>query len=369
MNHLIYSTFGEQSGSVYATQVKQLLNHWSRKEGWKVTLIQIADEENFTELDSTVDRIYVKRKFKLLLPFQKSDYNNQIRKMLEIDLSDKLYFTSRGSSAFLLASYFIDNQKLNVKCNNLDVRGTIEEFKLSRSRRLLYPYIRYRLRKVLHKTTSVTAVTSNLKEHLLEDYNIKNPKLKINVNPTLSILNYSHHDNKKDIAFIGKIAWIKPEQFVEQIKKVNNLFSQQGWSISLIGNSSGTFGLEDEGIKIVERMTPLELEEYIKRYHSGIVLRDSSIVNCVAAPCKISDYLCLGMPIIYSGEIGSLKDFTSKYAQCSKYIKHVDDINNAKDVKDHLEINQQELKELSEIAQGYFGVNAVIDRYISIFDS
>ena len=369
MNHLIYFTFGEQSGSVYATQVKQLLNHWSRREDWKVTLIQIADEENFTELDPTVDRIYVKRKFKFLLPFQKSDYNSQIRKLLNIDLSDKLYFTSRGSSAFLLASYFIDNQKLNVKCNNLDVRGTIEEYKLSKSRRLLYPYIRYRLRKVLHKTTSVTTVTSNLKEHLQEDYDIKNPKLKINVNPTLSILSYSHHENKKDIAFIGKIAWIKPEQFVEQIKKINNLFSQQGWSISLIGNSSGTFGLVEEGIKIVERMTPLELEEYIKRYHSGIVLRDASIINKVAAPCKISDYLCLGMPVIYSGEIGSLKDFIDKYPQCSKYIVHVNEINNIDKVIDHINIKQQELSELAQIAQGYFGVNAVIDRYISIFNS
>src|SRR5690606_29218678 len=132
MNHLIYTTFGEQSGSVYATQVKQLLNYWSKREDWKVTLIQIADNRNFTELDSKVEQIYIKRKFKLLLSIHDDFYIKQISQKIDINTNHTLFFTSRGSSAFLLASHLIRVQKLKVKCNNLDIRGTIEEYKLSK---------------------------------------------------------------------------------------------------------------------------------------------------------------------------------------------------------------------------------------------
>lgn len=369
MNHLVYFTFGEQQGSVYATQVKQLLNYWSKKEDWKVTLIQIADEKNFKDLELPIARIFIKRKFKLLLSYHMNTYTDKIKSELSLNDKDTFYFSSRGTSAFLIASNFNKICGLNVKCNNLDVRGTIEELKLSKTRRFLYPFIKYRLKSVLMKATSVTVVTSSLKKHLLEDYNVNNPNLKINVNPTLSILKNSHDTNKKDIAYIGKIAWIDPSLFVEQILKINKLFLSQGWNISIIGNSSGSFGLENYGLKIVDRMPPQELAEYITHYHSGIVLRDSSIINKVAAPCKISDYLCLGMPIIYSGEIGSLKDFKDLYPECSKYLVHIDELVNEQRILDHIKINQEELKFLSDKAQAYFGVNAVIERYIETFNS
>lgn len=368
MNHLVYFTFGGQEGSVYATQVKQLLNYWCKRHGWKVTLIQIADDRNFNDLDLTIEQIFIKRKSKLLFSFQFNAYLRTIKKELQFRPEDTLYFNSRGASAFLIATKFIEVYNLDVQCNNLDVRGTIKEFKISNFRKLFYLYFKNKTKKALKKATSITTVTSNLKEHLISSFNI-NPQAKINVNPTLSILKNSHDTNKKDIAYIGKIAWIDPSLFVEQILKINKLFLSQGWNISIIGNSSGSFGLENYGLKIVDRMTPEELAEYITHYHSGIVLRDSSIINKVAAPCKISDYLCLGMPIIYSGEIGSLKDFKDLYPECSKYLVHIDELVNEQRILDHIKINQEELKYLSDKAQTYFGVNAVIERYIEIFNS
>src|SRR5690625_1892071 len=127
MKHLIYTTFGEQNGSVYSTQVKQLLNFWSKRKNWKVTLIQIADQEDFSDLVEEVEQIYIKRRFKLLFSFHRDIYIKEINQKLCISLEDTLYFNSRGESAYIISSNYIKKKGLNPKCNNIDIRGTIEE--------------------------------------------------------------------------------------------------------------------------------------------------------------------------------------------------------------------------------------------------
>ena len=150
---------------------------------------------------------------------------------------------------------------------------------------------------------------------------------------------------------------------------LNNLFNEKNWKISIIGNSNGNYGLDNHNIDFIERMSPVELENKILNYHTGLVLRDSSIINKVAAPCKISDYLCLGMPIIYSGEIGSINDFIMKFPECGKYILNINDISSPDKVNQHINISKSELEDLSMKAQSYFGVKSVIDKYIIHFNS
>src|SRR5690606_36987450 len=125
--------------------------------------------------------------------------------------------------AFLIASKIESTFQLNVKCNNLDIRGTIEEFKVSKIRKFFYLYVKHQLRRALKIASSVTTVTSSLKTHLLESCNIGNLSVKIRVNPTLSILNYSFSTRKRNIAYIGNVGWIEPNLFVEQLLKVNRL--------------------------------------------------------------------------------------------------------------------------------------------------
>ena len=40
----------------------------------------------------------------------------------------------------------------------------------------------------------------------------------------------------------------------------------------------------------------------------GLVIRDDNIVNQVAAPTKIAEYLTAGVSMLYAGNIGILKD-------------------------------------------------------------
>lgn len=364
--HLVYFTFGEQQGSVYATQVKQLLNYWARRGSWKVTLVQIADEENFLDLDEQVERVFIKRKFKLLFKYHLNSYAKEITSALNLEKTNSIYFNSRGDSAHSIASFLNKKLNLNVAYNNLDIRGTIEEFKLSKTRRFLYPYFKYRSRKNPSRFNMATTVTYNLRRHIIEDYKLDEKEVKIKVVPTLSMLDYKPKEIKSNITFIGKIAWIDPDSFVKQTLKINEIAQKFNWSINFIGNTSGTFGLEKYGVNFIDRMTPEELAEFVTSFHTGMVLRDDSIVNKVAAPCKISDYLCLGMPIIYSGEIGSLKDFKDKFPECTNFLIHVDELSD-ESFENLQSMKEDNFKELAAKAQSYFGIQAVIDRYMKIF--
>lgn len=367
MNHLIYTTFGEQEGNVYSTQVKELLNYWSLKDDWKVTLIQISDNKNFKGLSSKVEKIYIKRKFRILIGLHEKAYVKYINNLLKINDDDTLFFNSRGVFSFSIITKYQQIKKINPKCNNLDIRGTIEEFKISKIRRCIYPYFKMYFIKALKSTKSITVVTSNLKEHLINDFNIDFNKIKIGINPTLSILKREVNTDRKNLAYIGKIAWIEQNKFKEEMIKIINLFSNYDWSVDMIGNTSDTLGLENMGLNLVPRMTPQELSKYITQFHTGIVLRDDTVINKVAAPCKISDYLCLGMPIIYSGEIGSLKDFLLLYPNYSRYMININELVDKSIIYDHISINSMELDQLSTDAQEYFGVKEVIDRYIDFF--
>jgi|SRR5690554_1653433 len=369
MNHLVYFTFGEQEGSVYATQVKQLLNYWAKKENWKITLFQIADKSNLNGLDPTISCYFIKRKLRVLIPYHIKYYCNEIKNKLEIDKKNKIYFNSRGVFAYSIATSFLEKSNLKADVNNLDIRGTIEEFKISFTRKLIYPYFRYFLIKELNKAKSVTTVSHALKEHLVNDYILTNDNMRIFVNPSLSIQQYDKCVLKKDIAYIGKIAWISPDQFAKGLLLIKDAFSIYGWKISIIGNTSSTCGLENHGIEIVPRMSPEKLVKFTSSFHTGVILRDNSIINKVAAPCKVSDYLCQGMPIIYSGEIGSLKDFLYKYPECNKYLIHIDNLKETDKVAKHVNLDEKDFIKLSNLATSYFGIKAVTDRYIEIFTS
>ena len=65
--------------------------------------------------------------------------------------------------------------------------------------------------------------------------------------------------------------------------------------------------------RIVMKSVPhKEMKYYLRMTNIGIVIRDNNIVNHVAAPTKIAEYLTSGVSILYSGDIGIISDLKSK---------------------------------------------------------
>ena len=369
--HLIYLTFGETTGTVYKTQVIELINEWSKREKWKVTLVQIADNKMFTNLNSNVEKIYIRRNKKLLSKRDIDEYCEQLNKAIKLNNNDKIYFNSRGYFAYNISRNFLNKYKINYKANNLDVRGISEEFKYSLKTYFLYPVLDRYYKKTIKSATSITTVSTNLKQYLIKKYEINDKDKPIKVIPTLSIMRFKKTNTKrKNIVYNGNIAWISTRLFVDKILEVKKIINPLGWKIDIIGSSKVVNELKKSDISFHSRMLPEQLYSKLVDYHSGLVLRDKSIVNRVSAPCKISDYLCLGIPVIYSGEIGSIKDFIEKYPEMSKFILSVDEIKKNKQLaNEYFNISDVQRKLLSQKARTYFGVNAVVDSYIDYFKS
>lgn len=368
-NHLIYVTYGEESSSVYTTQVIELLNNWSKRPNWKVTLVQISFSEMFSELREQVEKIHIKRKHKFLFKTDTDKYIKEIKSQINFNNNDKMFFNSRGIFAYTISTSFLNKYNINSKINNLDNRGVTEEFKYSFRRYLLYYIMDWYKKKVVRKATSITTVSNNLKRNLITKYNLKEYQINIKVIPTLSIMQYkSTSDIKKDILYIGKVAWVSKKEFKKHIIVLNNIFKKKNWRICIIGNPHPISELQREGTVFLPRMKANELYNRVSNFHSGLIVRDTSIVNKVSAPCKVSDYLCLGLPVIYAGEIGSIIDFLKKYPETKPAIINIEELKESPEVfSSFVNISDKQRKELSEKAESFFGINSVVDRYIDFF--
>lgn len=56
---------------------------------------------------------------------------------------------------------------------------------------------------------------------------------------------------------------------------------------------------------VVKEVPHNDVKYYLRITDAGIVIRDSNIVNRVAAPTKIAEYVTSGVQLLYSGKIGT----------------------------------------------------------------
>ena len=66
-----------------------------------------------------------------------------------------------------------------------------------------------------------------------------------------------------------------------------------------------------QGRMVIKGVKHSLMKYYLALSNVGIVIRDDNIVNRVAAPTKIAEYLTNGLKILYSGDIGIITDLKS----------------------------------------------------------
>lgn len=79
-------------------------------------------------------------------------------------------------------------------------------------------------------------------------------------------------------------------------------------------------GIPSDSLTIT-RIPGSEVPEMLSRCRAGLVLRDDSLINRVASPVKIGEYLSAGMKVVYTGRIGSVNDLLDLHPEaCSRFV-------------------------------------------------
>lgn len=79
-------------------------------------------------------------------------------------------------------------------------------------------------------------------------------------------------------------------------------------------------GIHENNSISIKSVSPLELESYYKESHYGFILRDDILVNRVACPTKLIEYLGYGInPIILSEKIGDFEDFGYEHIRLDQF--------------------------------------------------
>lgn len=167
---------------------------------------------------------------------------------------------------------------------------------------------------------TVIGVSNRLTEHYKGKYpNAKTKYLVYSILPNnlqqITHVELADEGNSKIVNFVysGNLQqWQNIDLMLEQIKKINdvpNYFFQiltgdpEGMMKKIVENNLNTKNIDVRAVK------PHELFEYYKKAHYGFVLRDDIIINNVACPTKLVEYMNYGIiPIVLSDQIGDFYD-------------------------------------------------------------
>lgn len=224
----------------------------------------------------------------------------------------------------------------------LDLHGVVPE-ELELQQKMNYARVFSVIEKLLFKRINISiAVTNRMAEHFRCKYPNSNTKYIIySIFPShikaYEFEDVSSADGKVEIIYSGNMqAWQNIDLMLHSIKE--NLSRNINFTI-LTGELDKFYERIkkhniDLGSIVITSVKPEELEYYYKRSHYGFILRDDILVNRVACPTKIVEYLNYGIkPIVLSPQIGDFNEYGYEYLKleelkisnllCCKSIKNI----------------------------------------------
>ena len=113
------------------------------------------------------------------------------------------------------------------------------------------------------------------------------------------------------VSYVGATqAWQSAEELVRVIDLIGNKYQKAKFLLLTNGELKELSQLDDNvRNRIIKKTVPhKEMPYYLAMTNVGIVMRDDNMVNRVAAPTKIAEYITNGVAILYKGHIGVIDD-------------------------------------------------------------
>lgn len=325
-NH-VYFVYRSETRECLESQILPLLQLLRKKNNVKLILLK-KPESNITIINNILKGydlnkdvlIYNFKKYNLIFNSKyifKKIANDIIK---NVDFNFKVLFHCRGYQASFVAikvKQIINLEKIKVLFDN---RGLPIEENLSNN---LFSIVNNIFHSKYLKYTSrhcdiFSFVTNNLRDFMINKYHFSTKKAYLIIPTCVNKKEiYKKNNNVSRIRYIyigGVQYWQNIEEVVKLFKLIRNIDKKADFTL-LVHNVDKVKNIclkykINTNIKNVKHK---EVFKYLSKSQVGILLRNNSIINKVAAPGKFSEYIASGLKVIYSGDIGIIDD-------CRKYM-------------------------------------------------
>lgn len=336
---ICYVVYREENVMVFDSQVLEYLQKIKDyPEVEEITLVLFRHEKNFfkkKEIENKalrfVDACVSFPSLPVLTMAQLNANSAKLRKYVEqkYKSSDKVAVICRGDLAAYVGSRAFSEMK---QCRVLyDNRGlAYEESVMSHGDKWVHKRNReIKLQAMEYAKSHCDAynfVTNNMRNYLQDKYKF-NSNLPYTIIPTLykvetvdfnELQKVQQREMWKEsdyiITYVGSTAaWQSTTQLVDIIDRLSSLSENIRFMILTNGEIHEMDALKEKlkNRLIIKSVKHSEMKYYLSMSNIGIVIRDNNIVNRVAAPTKIAEYLTNGLKILYSGDIGIIEDLKS----------------------------------------------------------
>lgn len=365
--------FCEGIGSVFDSQVLALLKSINERNIFKriYLVLGIRGEKDRVEIQ--------KRKISKgieIIPFRLYPnypfFNLLIRKNLKeaiksvcVNLENSILHTRGEMMAWHVGKILDKRYRINILP---DVRGAstqeITEFsKFGFLKKTLKIYNYECAFKYLNNFSKISAVSNNLKEHLVNDYKINSAK--ICITPSLAGKEF-RFDQLQRTKYRNELNLSSDEILI--------VFSSGG--IANWQNNDILKILAEKGLKVLnlskkkighkniinEFVNYSEMPSYLNAADIAIIWREESIVNKVASPVKFSEYLCCGLPVIANESVDMIKEYILNNS-CGLIINNLKDLS----MDSLIQLKQKDRQSIAQAGLFNFGIDQITQSYSKIY--
>lgn len=267
-----------------------------------------------------------------------------------------------------------------------DPRGVFShELSYFESRHLLSWFFKFFEKYFCLLSDKIVVVSEKFKDYFLSEYIL--PEDKIIVVPTFSVLpDFSHNENinlKEELFGNREILLFaysgSPEKW-QMIKEVLTFFKLASNKILnsrfvIFSKSKDEFkklilenDFNPEHFKVIS-LSPHQLNFCLNQCDYGVIFRENHIINRVAAPIKIRDYLLSGLPVIITDNIGDSSELVESL-HLGYVLKNLD-INSFNSVLDKIISNEIIFNKnhISTSVLSIYSLEVICKKYLCLYDS
>lgn len=230
--------------------------------------------------------------------------------LYKISIADVIYVHSIYNSIKVILIYFMRKKIIT------DMHGVVVEEMKMLGQTLRAKIYRCVERIVINRSTKVIVVTNEMKKYFQKEYSVADDKyLTISIFTNRTICS----NNKKENVAIyagGTQKWQRIPDLLELIKKTKESID---WII--LTNDLKSF---DDVKKIVylKTVSPDQVFNYYEKATYGMILRLDDIVNNVACPTKLIEYIQAGLvPVVITPNIGDFLECGYRYVTYEAFMR------------------------------------------------